>query len=231
MTHANRTLLCDCVDSLSGFDTDEDDKDVTIKASAHPKPAQKSGPPRPTKSAARLVGGPASRPQAQRRTAATKATTQIPKVQPVPEDNDDNWDDYFGTEPVRPQEVASKARKKHLSRPSMEDISAFLDSSDLGVTAPLPVAKPAAQRPTGNILSRFKEEAEEDDFEDFDLETSSMEDDFQDADNLRQRMQLNATNPDDLEEELFMEFDENGRQTRRLSVCMLAFVMRLIFIH
>jgi hypothetical protein len=202
-----------CSYSLSGFEDSDDEKDVTIKASAIAKPAARSGPPRPTKSAARLVGGNTNRPQPHRRTAATKATTKIPKVATVREDSDDDWDADFAAEPVRTQEPTTKPRKKHLSRPSMDDISAFLDSNDLAqATTPLPVSKPAAARPTGNVLSRFKENVE-DDFEDFDLETASLQDEFQDADNLRQRMQLNATNPEDLEEELFMEFDENGQWT------------------
>jgi len=214
--------------SLSGFEDSDEDKDVTIKASAASKlAAARSGPPRPTKSAARLVGGNTSRPQPHRRTAATKATTKIPKVSTVREDSDDDWDADFAPEPVRTQEPTTKPRKKHLSRPSMDDISAFLDSNDLAqATTPVPVAKPAAARPTGSILSRFKENVE-DDFEDFDLETASLQDEFQDADNLRQRMQLNATNPDDLEEELFMEFDENGGCTRIwccFSVCVHGFI-------
>src|SRR3546814_8680772 len=126
--------------SLSEFDDDDDetDKDITIKCM--PKATPRSGPPRPTKSSAKLVGsGNTNRPPAHRRPAASKATTKLPKAA-LDRDSDDDWDADF--EPVQAKTVAAKPKKKHLSHPSMDDISAFLDSNDLGMTATMPADKP-----------------------------------------------------------------------------------------
>lgn len=74
-------------------------------------------------------------------------------------------------------------------------------------------------RKPDNVLSRFKEDADED-FEDFALDTASAEEEVvPDADKLRQRLQAKATDVEEADDDfLNYQFEETGESSSLSSV-------------